>query len=196
MDRKSAELLPFPNFRKVGKSQRNSLRFPLQSQFVPFVNEVGIDCLNAASLSSQVRFAPTAASSAQPQTLSSMENDAGVVVDLYVPRKCELPAHFRPADAKEDARFQGAATNRLITAKDHASVQINIADVDEEGKAVPGKVQTYAFCGQVRSIGESDDSLNRLAQKDGLYVPRLLCMPRQGLTTTLDRLKSVWQYQQ
>ncbi|CAG8507941.1 1828_t:CDS:2 [Paraglomus occultum] len=78
-----------------------------------------------------------------------MQNDQGVVVDLYVPRKCD-------------------ATNRLITAKDHASVQINIGEVDEEGHLKPGKAVIYALCGYVRSQGESDDSINRLATKDGL----------------------------
>ena len=39
-----------------------------------------------------------------------MQNDQGNIVDLYIPRKC-------------------SATNRLITAKDHASVQIEIAQV-------------------------------------------------------------------
>ncbi|BFZ64763.1 40S ribosomal protein S21 [Saitoella coloradoensis] len=78
-----------------------------------------------------------------------MENDQGVLVDLYVPRKC-------------------AATNRLITAKDHASVQINVADVDESGRAIHGSNTTYALCGFVRGKGESDDSLNRLATRDGL----------------------------
>lgn len=42
-----------------------------------------------------------------------MQNEERQVVDLYVPRKC-------------------SATNRLITAKDHASVQINIGHVDEK----------------------------------------------------------------
>ncbi|KAF8610151.1 40S ribosomal protein S21 [Ceratobasidium sp. AG-I] len=85
-----------------------------------------------------------------------MENDQGVLVDLYVPRKC-------------------AATNRLITSKDHASVQISIADVDANGKAL-GTSTSFALCGQVRAMGESDDSLNRLATKAGL-------------------LKNVWSYQ-
>ena len=40
----------------------------------------------------------------------NMQNDEGNIVDLYIPRKC-------------------SATNRLITAKDSASVQIDIADV-------------------------------------------------------------------
>ena len=77
-------------------------------------------------------------------------------VELYVPRKC-------------------SATNRIIKADDHASVQINIAKVDEEGRAIPGEYVTYALCGNVRARGESDDSLNRLAQQDGL-------------------LKNVWSY--
>ncbi|MPC83744.1 40S ribosomal protein S21 [Portunus trituberculatus] len=39
-----------------------------------------------------------------------MQNDAGEYVDLYVPRKC-------------------SASNRIIHAKDHASIQINIAEI-------------------------------------------------------------------
>lgn len=70
-------------------------------------------------------------------------------VDLYLPRKC-------------------SATNRLIKAKDHASVQINVAQVDENGRAINGKFTTYALCGFVRTMGEADDQINRLAQRDGL----------------------------
>ncbi|KLJ05707.1 40S ribosomal protein S21 [Blastomyces silverae] len=76
-----------------------------------------------------------------------MENERGEIVDLYVPRKC-------------------SATNRIIKAKDHASVQLSIAKVDENGRYT-GENQTYALCGFVRARGESDDSLNRLAQRDG-----------------------------
>jgi len=85
-----------------------------------------------------------------------MENDQGVLVDLYVPRKC-------------------SATNRLITSKDHASVQLSIADVDAEGKAMSTST-TFCLSGQVRAMGESDDSINRLATRAGL-------------------LKNVWSYQ-
>lgn len=66
----------------------------------------------------------------------------------YVPRKC-------------------SATNRIIKAKDHASVQISVGKVDENGRFT-GESQVYALCGFVRAMGESDDSLNRLAQRDGL----------------------------
>ncbi|KAI9266775.1 30S ribosomal protein S21e [Phascolomyces articulosus] len=76
-----------------------------------------------------------------------MENSEGKLVDLYIPRKC-------------------SATNRLITAKDHASVQINVGDVNAEGR-LTGSYATYAFCGFVRREAESDDSLNRLATDDG-----------------------------
>ncbi|CEP11717.1 hypothetical protein [Parasitella parasitica] len=76
-----------------------------------------------------------------------MENSEGRIIDLYIPRKC-------------------SATNRLITAKDHASVQINVADVDAEGRS-SSSFATYALCGFVRKEAESDDAINRLAQQDG-----------------------------
>ena len=43
-------------------------------------------------------------------TIANMQDDENNIVDIYIPRKC-------------------SATNRLITAKDHASVQIEIAGV-------------------------------------------------------------------
>ncbi|CAO0795553.1 unnamed protein product [Mucor circinelloides] len=76
-----------------------------------------------------------------------MENSEGRIIDLYIPRKC-------------------SATNRLITAKDHSSVQINIADVDAEGRSTNSFV-TYALSGFVRKEAEGDDAINRLAQQDG-----------------------------
>ncbi|EIF48347.1 40s ribosomal protein s21 [Brettanomyces bruxellensis AWRI1499] len=72
-----------------------------------------------------------------------------LVVELYIPRKC-------------------SATNRIIKSGDHASVQINVANVDEDGKVIPNSNTTYALCGYVRARGEADDCLNRLAQQDGI----------------------------
>lgn len=72
----------------------------------------------------------------------------GELVDLYVPRKC-------------------AATGRLVEAKDHASVQIGVCDVDENGKMIPGKTTNIPIVGAVRHQGESDDSLNRIMQEKG-----------------------------
>ena len=58
------------------------------------------------------------------------------------------------------------AADRLITSKDHASVQIAVADVDANGRAL-STYTSFALSGQVRAMGESDDSLNRLATKAG-----------------------------
>ncbi|KAG6376375.1 ribosomal protein S21e-domain-containing protein [Boletus reticuloceps] len=62
--------------------------------------------------------------------------------------------------------------DRLITSKDHASVQINVADVDASGRA-SSTYTSFALCGPVRSQGESDDSINRLATKAGCESTRL-----------------------
>ncbi|WFD36284.1 40S ribosomal protein S21 [Malassezia cuniculi] len=78
-----------------------------------------------------------------------MENIHGELVDLFVPRKC-------------------AATGRLIEAKDHASVQIAIAEVDDNGKIIPGQTKNVPISGTVRHQAESDDSLNRILQEQGL----------------------------
>merc|ERR1712062_436319 len=79
------------------------------------------------------------------------QNEAGEYVDLYVPRKC-------------------SASNRIIAAKDTASVQMVIADVDEKtGRMLP-TYKTYAICGAIRRMGESDDCINRLTKKDGILA--------------------------
>jgi small subunit ribosomal protein S21e len=63
-----------------------------------------------------------------------------------------------------------SASNRIISAKDHASIQINIADVDETTGRMTGTNKTYAICGAIRKMGESDDCINRLAKKDGIIA--------------------------
>lgn len=65
-----------------------------------------------------------------------------------------------------DVVLCSSATNRLITAKDHASVQLNVGHVDENG-VYTGTYTTFALCGYVRGKGESDESLNFLAHKHG-----------------------------
>jgi len=83
--------------------------------------------------------------SQRARTMSSapvgMHNSEGVNVDLYIPRKC-------------------SATNRLIEAKDKASVQLNIGHVNADG-VYTGEFTTMALCGFVRGMGESDGSLDR-----------------------------------
>ncbi|XP_053208151.1 40S ribosomal protein S21-like [Panonychus citri] len=81
-----------------------------------------------------------------------MQNDQGECVDLYIPRKC-------------------SSSNRIIHAKDHASIQLNIAKVDESGLMIPNQSSVYAICGDLRRMGESDDCLLRLAKRDGI-IPK------------------------
>ncbi|KAG9446045.1 hypothetical protein H6P81_012173 [Aristolochia fimbriata] len=76
---------------------------------------------------------------------TKMQNEEGQHMDLYIPRKC-------------------SATNRLITSKDHASVQINIGHLDESG-IYTGQLSTFALCGFVRAQGDADSALDRLWQK-------------------------------
>ncbi|KAL0227869.1 hypothetical protein RCL1_004012 [Eukaryota sp. TZLM3-RCL] len=73
-----------------------------------------------------------------------MQNDQGKFIDLYYPRKC-------------------SATNMVLGPKDHASVQINVAKLNESG-VYTGEYQTVALSGFVRLKGESDFHLKRLVQ--------------------------------
>uniref|UniRef100_A0A8C8T3B7 40S ribosomal protein S21 n=1 Tax=Peromyscus maniculatus bairdii TaxID=230844 RepID=A0A8C8T3B7_PERMB len=77
------------------------------------------------------------------------QNDAGEFVDLYVPQKC-------------------SASNCIIGAKDHASIQMNVAEVDRVTGWFIGQFKIYAICGAIRRMGESDDSILRLAKADGI----------------------------
>merc|ERR1712050_467864 len=60
-----------------------------------------------------------------------------------------------------------SASGKLIGAKDHASIQLNVAEVDENGRMTGSNV-TYAVCGNLRKMGESDDAINRLAKSHGI----------------------------
>ncbi|XP_043859379.1 40S ribosomal protein S21-like [Dromiciops gliroides] len=85
------------------------------------------------------------------QSLHSVPSaaDTGEFVDLYVPRKC-------------------SASNRIIGAKDHMSIQINVAEVDKVTCRFNGQFKTYAICGAIIRMGESDDSILQLAKNDGI----------------------------
>ncbi len=72
-------------------------------------------------------------------------NSDGKCIDLYIPRKC-------------------SATNRLIHAKDKASVQINVGHVNADG-IYTGEFTTVALCGFVRSQGDADAAFDRLFQR-------------------------------
>mmetsp|Transcript_36467 Transcript_36467/g.67427 ORF Transcript_36467/g.67427 Transcript_36467/m.67427 type:complete len:87 (+) Transcript_36467:135-395(+) len=74
-----------------------------------------------------------------------MQNEAGENVDLYVPRKCSW-------------------TNRLIPAKDHGSVQINVGNVDPVTGLFTGESTAYALAGYVRNKSEGDMALTALVE--------------------------------
>ena len=57
-----------------------------------------------------------------------------------------------------------AWTHKLITAKDHASVQVNIGHLNEEG-IYTGNFSTFALTGKVRIQGESDSAIDSLWKK-------------------------------
>merc|ERR1712060_554851 len=75
---------------------------------------------------------------------TSMINDEGENIDLYIPRKCSW-------------------TNRLITAKDHASIQLNVGHLDANG-VYTNTYTTFAVSGYVRSMGDADSALDKLWQ--------------------------------
>mmetsp|Transcript_48166 Transcript_48166/g.61765 ORF Transcript_48166/g.61765 Transcript_48166/m.61765 type:complete len:115 (+) Transcript_48166:13-357(+) len=62
---------------------------------------------------------------------STMQNEEGDIVDLYIPRKCSW-------------------TNSLIEASDKASIQLNVADIDPATGRFLGDVKTYAINGYIR----------------------------------------------
>ncbi|KAF0765743.1 40S ribosomal protein S21 [Rhopalosiphum maidis] len=80
-----------------------------------------------------------------------MQNDAGEFVDLYCPRKC-------------------SASNRIIPAKDHASIQINLAEIDSSTGRITGNHKILTISGAIRRMGESDDCITRLAKEHGIVA--------------------------
>ncbi|KAH0569317.1 Ribosomal protein S21 [Spironucleus salmonicida] len=77
-----------------------------------------------------------------------MTNAEGMMVDNFIPRKC-------------------SATNNIIGPKDHNSIQINIAQLNDDCKYKSNTV-AFAISGPVRKAGNSDAAFNLLAQKAGL----------------------------
>uniref|UniRef100_A0A673UQQ5 40S ribosomal protein S21 n=1 Tax=Suricata suricatta TaxID=37032 RepID=A0A673UQQ5_SURSU len=64
-----------------------------------------------------------------------MQNVARELVDLYVLQKC-------------------SASNRFIGAKGHASIQMNVAEVDKVTGRFNGQFKTYAICRAIPRIVE------------------------------------------
>lgn len=76
-------------------------------------------------------------------------HDTGEFVDPYVLWKCSASIH-------------------IISAKDHASIQINVTEVDLVTGWFNGKFKTYAICRAIRRMVKSDDSVSHLVKADGI----------------------------
>merc|ERR1712133_304794 len=86
----------------------------------------------------------------------TLSNDQTHIQDAERSRRIRRPVH-----SQKVFRFQQDHRSRRSS-----SVQINIAMVDEKTGRMTGENKTYAICGKIRGMGESDDSLIRLAKKD------------------------------
>lgn len=80
-----------------------------------------------------------------------MQNEDGVNVDMYVPRKCSW-------------------TNRLIRAKDHSATQINVANVDPVTGLATGDSTAYCLAGYIRFKCEGDMALTELVKANDAKV--------------------------
>lgn len=68
-----------------------------------------------------------------------MQDDALEFMDLYVPQKCSV-------------------SNHIIGAKDHASIQMNVAEVDKVTGKFKGQFKTYIVYRAIHGMDESGDS--------------------------------------
>merc|ERR1711977_581196 len=95
-------------------------------------------------------------------TVSLVQMDPAPVTDSlavksksdYIPRKCSI-------------------TNALLTSKDHASVQLNVGDVDQYG-IYTGDYNVVALSGAIRRQGAADEGVNRIAVEKGYMNARVL----------------------
>lgn len=55
-------------------------------------------------------------------------------------------------------------------AKDHESIQRNVAEVDRSTGQFNGHFKLYSICGAIRRMGQSDDSILRLAKADEIVL--------------------------
>jgi len=66
--------------------------------------------------------------------------------------------------------LSSAWTSRLISAKDHGSVQINVANVDPVTGVYTGDYKAFALAGYIRAKSEGDEALTTLVQKNDAGV--------------------------
>lgn len=86
-------------------------------------------------------------------TMRPFKNEEGKVVDKYIPRKC-------------------AATSKVLGPKDHASVQIFVPDVDENGRVKFDSGSKFAISGYIREKARSDYEIEKLLRSKELFPIR------------------------
>ncbi|KAL3868451.1 hypothetical protein ACJMK2_041257 [Sinanodonta woodiana] len=74
-----------------------------------------------------------------------------------------------------------SASNRIIAAKDHASIQINIAEVDESTGRMTGQYKTYGICGAIR----------RMCQKYFNWVGHCVCLAVLDIAINMIQRKNL-----
>lgn len=77
-------------------------------------------------------------------------------------------------------------THRLITAKDHASVQINVGSVDPATGRYTGEFKTYAICGYIRS------KVRARLLRPPIAIPRLH-QPIPTPMRCINRARATWR---
>ena len=83
-------------------------------------------------------------------TMKPLKNNQGEIVEKYIPRKC-------------------GATSKVIGPKDHASVQIFVPDLDENGRVIMNQGYKVAISGFIRDKGRSDLEIEKLLRANGYY---------------------------
>ncbi len=82
--------------------------------------------------------------------MQPLRNNLGQKVDKYIPRKC-------------------SATSRIIGPKDHASIQIFVPDINEDGQVDRSSGFRLAICGFIRDKGRSDYEIEKLLKYNNYY---------------------------
>jgi small subunit ribosomal protein S21e len=83
------------------------------------------------------------------QKMRGTINQENKMTDIYLPRKCDY-------------------TDRIITSKDHASIQLAISDLNQDGTINLSKTNLVTISGFVRSTGEGDMALTRVLNENKL----------------------------
>ena len=86
---------------------------------------------------------------AEVEQMEGMLNDQDEIVELYIPRKCSY-------------------TNRVLSAKDKASIQFDIGEVDENGLYTKKTVKTIALSGFLRNKGQSAAAIEKMLKEAGI----------------------------